>query len=245
MENGKKVVNNTNRKGTITKKRKKDSKINKMIMEYIKFYKDNLKRKTIILFILNLVLFFICFSVLMSNIDFNEMLKEVEIGNLGHNSIFSMLKEKLLIALLLIVSGITPYIYIPIIGIFSAYSYAASIVALFGLTNQAFNLIAMTIGAIIQLFGISITISQGIYYCGLSTKSFRYSQKSSFGITDVKKAIYEIKKDEKKVNEITKKQEERKQSIERLNVKIPYKMLVMSFVLSSIFIIIGTLIARI
>lgn len=228
----------------IKEDKSKKSLFNNIIPEYCKFFKENLRKKTIVIFVITLIVFLYFLIMFFNNIDFNNAIKNGQNVVLENNGIFSMIKEKVLVVILLVVSGITPYIYIPVIGIFTSYGFSSSIVTLFGSTNT-FNLIAMSIGAIIQILGISIAIAQGIYYCKLSTKKFKYSQTNSFGFDDLKKSIYEIRKNEEKVKKIAKKQEEKLKKQQALNVKVPYKMIFTSIVISIVIVVLGTLIARI
>lgn len=238
VQNQKVEKSNRNNKGN-------KNKFQSVISEYIPFFKENLRKKTIVIYVICLVLFFVFLNMFMSNIDFNEILEQGGKVDLTNNSIFSMIKEKIVVIFLIILSGITPYVYIPVIGIFTSYSFAFNIVSLFGVSNNSFHLIAMSIGAIIQLFGVAIAVAQGMYYCRLSTRKFRYSQTTSFGVNDVKKAIYEIKKDNEKVEQVEKVQQEKIKKQEELNEKVPYKKLAISFVISIVIVIIGTVIARI
>ncbi|MEG2348877.1 MAG: hypothetical protein RSB67_04455 [Clostridia bacterium] len=226
-------------------KNKNGSKLFDILKNYYSFYRENLKKKHIVLYVIILILFFIFLSILLSQVNFDTILKEVGKNTMDNNSIFSMIKEKIFIIFLIVFAGITPYVYIPVIGVLSSYTFALSIVSVFGVNNSTFNLVFMCIGAIMQIFGFALAISTGIYYCKISTKKFKYSQSRSFGINDVKKAVYEIRKNNAKVEKIEKLQKEKIENQNKLNVKVPYSKLVISFVISLSIVLIGTLVARI
>ena len=76
--------------------------------------------------------------------------------------------------------------------------------------------------AVIISIAYSLCISTGIHYCILSSKKFTYSQKKGFKFNDFKKAIYALKKNEKKVEELEQKNKIQLEKAEKLNVKIPY-----------------------
>lgn len=233
-------------------RRKKNSKFAMAIVDYYDFYKKELYKKHILLYVISLILFFIMLVYyIQSNnttTELGEMIKSEAQSTalLGKVANFKgIFTDKILVNFVLLLSGITPYIYIPVIGVLYSNSLALNIVTLFN--NMASNMSPtfMTIGSIVQMFGIALTSAMGICFCKVSTKRFRYSQSVNFTLNDVKKEYYSIRKNEEKLEETLKKEEKRNQEIEKLNVRIPYKNIVISFIISSIIIIIGGLITLI
>ena len=62
---------------------------------------------------------------------------------------------------------------------------------------------------------------------------------------DIKLQLYEIRKDEKKLEELTKKKEEKAKKIEECNIKIPYLNFVLLGAVAFVIQFVGVLIARI
>lgn len=233
-------------------RRKKNSKSSMLVVDFYDFYKNNLYKKHLVLYVISLILFFVMLVYYIKSNNTTGELGEIiksETENLvllGKMANFkSIFTDKLLLNFVLLLSGITPYVYIPVIGVLYSNTLAANIVGLFNNIASNMNPTFVTIGSIVQLFGISLTSAAGIYFCKVSTKRFKYSQKVNFTFNDVKKEYYTIKKDDKKLEEALKKEEKRKEEIEELNVKVPYKVIVISFVISSLIIIAGGLITLI
>lgn len=232
-------------------RRKKSSKIAMLIVDSYDFYKKEILRKHLFLYVISLILFFIMLVYFLgsNNIanEISEIIKsESNLNAMGKMQNFkNIFTDKLLVNLVLLISGITPYIYIPILGVMYSYTLVLNILSAFN--NIAVNMspTLMTIGSIVQMFGISLTSATGIYLCKIATKKFRYNQKMNFTFNDIKKEYYTIKKDEEKLNEVLEKEGKRIEKIEKLNVKIPYKNIIISFVISSLIIIIGGIIALI
>jgi hypothetical protein len=155
------------------------------------------------------------------------------------SNIFTMiLKDKIPLVFLLVFSGITPFIYIPVVGIIG-FPY----ILVTGLMNMSVvNMVFASIGAIIQIFGVSLAIAAGIYYCTNSTKRYRYNQTTTFGLDDVKMQIYEATKKEEKLNKIKDKRQAKIEKKEKLNVKIEYKALLITTIISIIIVAIATII---
>lgn len=229
-------------------RRKKSSKIAMLVVDFYDFYKKEIYKKHIVLYVISLILFFIMLVYFLSSNNIPNEISDIikNSSNLGKVANFkSIFTDKILVNFVLLISGITPYFYISILGIMYSYTLVINIVSAFN--NMAINMSPtfMTIGSIIQMFGISFTSAIGIYLCKITTKKFKYNQQVNFTLNDVKKEYYTIKKDEEKLNEVLKKEEKRIEKIEKLNVKIPYKNIIISFVISSLIIIIGGVIALI
>jgi hypothetical protein len=226
----------------VVKKQIKERKFPPIVSEYISFYKENLRKKHAILYIITMVMFFAILSLSISKIDVSTTIQ-----NLGKQSInasvLSILKDKAILVFMIIFAGITPFVYIPVLGVFSSYMLANDIVKIFSIPNSSGNIILMSIGAIIEIFGIALAISAGIYYCGLSSKKFRYDNSKSFGLLDLKKAIHTITKNNKKVEEVDQEIINKNIKKEKLNVKINYKCLLFSFILSFVIVTIGAIIS--
>lgn len=210
-----------------------------IVKSYFSFYKKSLMKKHIIIYIISLIVFAFFLVTFMNNLDgINQLLSEIKNIENSRNIFSILIKEKIPVTFLLIFSGITPFIFIPVIGIIGfPYILATTI-----MNMNVINMVIACIGAIIQIFAMSLAISAGIYYCASSTKRFRYNNSTSFGLDDVKKQIYESTKKEEKLKVVTAKMENKAEKIKKLNVKIEYKALVITFVISTLVICIASLI---
>ena len=221
----------------------KKNKNSKNIQRYFEFYNKNIRRTHIIVHIICMIIFFIVVNSYISNIDITNAF----IGNAttNTNSIFSIVfKEKLIMVFLIIFAGITPFIFLPLIGVISAYNLAVCVGSLFMINSSTILIILTCIGAIIQMFGFSLAISIGTYYCILATKKYRYNFKGGITFSDIKKTLYKSTNNEEKFNEEIKKENDRNQKMEKLNVKIPYINIAIFGIVSFLIITIGTIMCK-
>lgn len=237
MINVEKKCNKINEKGNSNK----NSNILKIAEDYKKFYKENLKFKQLVITIIMTILFLIMLKYSMTkfeNVDKNVLNKIVY----SKSFINILTKDKIMISFIVILSGITPFVFFPIIGILYSCNLANQIGSIYVISKSLSVLIIGSIGAIIQIIGLSLSISTGILFCIKSTKRFIYNEKRGFGLKDVKKYIYKIRNNEKKMQEFEKKEQKRFKKNEKYNVKINYMNLVISFCISIVILTIGTLI---
>lgn len=241
MEN--KVQKNTNSNKTKNgeTKFKVNIKGNKDVkMELLDFYNQKIKKMHIILLIISIVLYIIAFYSTFSSIKSgNFTLTEGTVAS----GFLDTIKENVLLDLVIIIAGITPYCFLSIIGIAQAIMCVNGL----GINYALGKSFAFTsfLGGAIELIGLSLCIAIGIYYCRLSTKKNKYYHHSDFGMDDIKMQFYEIRKDEKKLDELTKKKEEKAKKIEECNIKIPYLNFVLLGAVAFIIQFIGVLITRI
>lgn len=218
----------------IKKKRAHSSNLRSVLKNYFSFYKTNLRKKHIIVYILSLIFFAIFMTNFINNLDqVNQLL--VETNNIKeHSNIFiTTITEKIPLVFLFVFSGVTPYAFIPVIGIIG-YPYILSTQII---NMSGFSMVLACIGSVIQIFAVSLAVSAGIYYCSYSTKKFRYNQAITFGLDDVKQQIYEATKKEDKLNKIKAKKQLKMEKREKLNVKIEYKGLILSAIISIIIVV--------
>ncbi|MNV80024.1 hypothetical protein D3C71_1736020 [compost metagenome] len=102
---------------------------------------------------------------------------------------------------------------------------------------------SLSVSAVLQLIGIGLAIATGVYYCHNATKRFRYSQGGSMGIDDVKDQYYQLRKDEKSLEKLQLKRQQKLEKKEKLNVKIDYFNMLISAVVSIIIVSVATLIS--
>lgn len=215
------------------------SKLTDKLIDFLKFYNKNLKKKHIICFIVSLLVFAYIITSLINNTttDITEMINNNLKNTRDVNLFVNIFNNKIVLIFLLILSGITPFIYIPLLGLLYPVSLAINIVSMNG-----FSVLWATMGAIIQIFASSLAVATGIYYCKLATSKFRYSQTTSFGLNDIKKQIYETRKQDEKLEKLNIKMQEKYDKKQKLNVNIPYRYIIMSGCISIIIIVLAAVI---
>ena len=219
---------------------RKKYNIKSLFKEYIKFYKKNLKLKHIIVSIVMLIIYFV-----MLNYALNKVQNlNIEVKNLNvNNSFFNiLLKEKIPLSTITIFAGITPFAFLSTLAMLYSYMLATNLCRIYLISKATSTLVIGSISSILQIVGLGISISTGIYYCIQSSKKFRYNQYISFGLKDIKAEYYNIRKNKDKLKKLKDKEYEKSKQREKLNVKIPYIQFLISFLISMIFLILGTLI---
>lgn len=241
------IMNNGKEKKAIKNKKAMPT----FLSSYFSFYRENLKKYTLIIFIASLLIFFLSISTMIKQLDnastdsiINGIEQQISSKDLlGQNIFLASLKEKIPLCFALVIAGIAPYIPITFIGLLYPFILATTLSIAF--TNVAFSggVVWMAIGSIIQILGLSIAMAGGFYYCKISTKRFRFNTlNEGFQFSDIKREYYTIKKEEKKLKELEEKVASKKEKNKQLNVKVPYKNLLITFIISSIITVLGTFI---
>ena len=236
-------VNVNNNKKIETKK--EDKNIKEFFKDYIEFFKTMLLKKQIVFFILILIVFgffVITYITNLNNEDFLSQIQQIK-GDYVKPNVFSIIaKEKLPDTIIIILSGIAPYIYAPILGVLYGYQEAIHVISILSVPNASYNLLFMIIGAIIQFIGFSLATATGFTLCSYSTKRTKYAHKSEPTFLDFKKELYSLTNNKKKLKELEQKRKEKAKKIEKYNVKTPYIYVFTSFIISVVIVLIGTFI---
>ena len=250
---GKDIKNKLNKKdesANVSDNKSSKFGIKNIMIGYFKFYKEKLMRKHIIVYIICLVVFFVMIATLISKINSTpniaELAQKAKEVSEDSNGVFSLIiTKKIPLIFMIILAGIAPYFFIPVIGIASSYSLACDIVTNFNVLTGKASVIPMCIGAIIQLIAVGLSVATGIQYCLLSTRRWRYSRNQDYSMLDFKRTFYEATDNKKKLKEVAKKKEEKTAKNEKNNVTVPYGYFVISFLISTVIIAIGTIISRV
>ena len=252
MVNKRKVNNRVNenldniqnvRKKEETKKEYKNAK--EFFIDFFEFFKAKILRKQVIFFVLILIVFGYFVSTYISNLkneDFLSQIQNIDENYVKPNVISIIAKEKLPDAIIIVLSGIAPYIYAPILGVLYGYQVAMHMIYAISTPGANYNLIVMAIGAIIDFIGFALASSAGFTLCSYSTKRAKYASKSEPNFLDIRKELYSITNNNKKIKELDKKKKEKEKKIEKYNVKTPYIFILTAFIISVIIILIGTVI---
>ena len=231
-------------------KKQEDIGFKYILKDYFKFYKTNLMKKHIIMYIICLVVFFFFIATFISRIKATPNIAELaenakKISENSEGIFLLIIKKKIPLLFMVIFAGIVPYLFVPVMGVGTSYYLALDIATNFNVLTGKTSVIPMCIGAIIQLIAVSLVIASGIKYTLISTKRWRYSRNQDYSMLDFKMRIYEATNNKNKLKKATKKKEEKMDKNEKYNVKVPYIHLLISLLLSIIIMSIGTLIARI
>lgn len=208
-----------------------------ILKNYIKFYKENLRKKHVVCTVISILIFII---FLVSNImDLSKINETIEYTKVPY---FTNLKENLLLSFIIIFAGITPYCFLSVLGFSGIYNIALKVAYMYVSSGNILLLIVNCLVSIIIAISYSLCIASGIHYCVLSSKKFTYSQKKGFNFKDFKASLYRLRKDEEKLRLYEEEKVKQAQKIEKLNVKVPYLNLAISFIISTVMLVITSII---
>ena len=183
------------------------------------FIKNNILKKINVLSIIGIVLFIFILCVFsMSELDLNYELDKVE-----KISFIETIKERIIILLLILLAGWVPYFYIPAIAFGAYVLMLAGDVALAMETKSVILTILFNIlPVVIDVITVGVITAIGIYMCTCTTRKYRYTQRSSFSLLDVKIQLYQMTKKQDKYEQAMAKKQQRIEKVEKNNVKIDY-----------------------
>ena len=204
----------------------------------LSFYREHIMIIHAIVFVVALVLYAISFFTTFPKIKSGAV--SVDPTSVA-KGLGTMLRDNALLCFVIIFAGITPFCFLSIIGIAQSALVVDQLALRYALGSSF--LATAFIGGLIEVIGVSLCVAVGIYYCRLSTKKNKYYHQSSFGMDDIKESFYDLRKDEKKMEELKKKREEKARKIQEANVKIPYFYFLLLGVLAYLVQVVGTLIA--
>lgn len=210
-----------NSKKTNVKKLNIEMKNKDKLTEIKNFYNEKMKKPHIILSVVLIVLYTIMFIAQIHAVKSGAIVVNPAAYGEGF---LDQVKESFLLNLVVIIAGITPYIPLSVFGVAQPFLLINDMMIRAAL--GASFAVTLYIGGLLQIIGIALCVVIGVYYCRLTTKKNKYYHHSDFGIDDVKMQLYEIRKDEKKIEEIRNKKEKKAQEIEACNIKIPYLMFI-------------------
>ena len=224
-----------------TKKFKIDIKNSKDVWgNLVSFYREHIMIIHAIIFVISLVLFSISFFTTFPKIKSGAVSIDQTYTAKG---LGKMIREDALLSFVIVFAGITPFCYLSVIGIAQSMLMVDQYAMRYAVGSSF--LFTSFIGGLIQLVGVALCVAVGMYYCKLSTKKNKYYHQSSFGMDDIKERFYDLRKDEKKMEELKKKREEKARIIQEANIKIPYFSIILLGFIGFLFQFVGTLIAAI
>lgn len=228
--------------------KKNENKREKNIFKnWLDFYKKNLFRSHLVIYIIMVILFGVILIMSLQNsssttLDINN---EEAVKALENINIFKdVIQEKLLIIILIVLSGFTPFMFLPVIvSPIVSYNFAVKISSIMQIEGQTYSLTLMLISAVLQLIFMALAVATGLYYTRRATKRFRYSQSKRYTINDIKQKWYELRKQEDKAKEYEEKIINERKEKEKLNVKIDYLNIGITILISILFVFLITLIS--
>lgn len=212
------------------------------INNFISFYNKNLKKPTGVLIIVSIFilafLFLLLFEVLKNAYD--ENLTSFYVG------FFEGLKQRFVFLLLILISGVAPFFYIPVLGfvlyLYNEFVEFTQLICQNGVVPSTFiNLIPI----LINIFSVSLITATGIYLCKLSTVKYKLAQAKNMNATNFLIRIYQIFGNEKKLKETQKKQDKKIEKIQSRDEKINYLQMINIICIVTILQIISLLIQKI
>lgn len=220
---------------------KKNSKKKKPIInlkDTVKFFNENLKKKTVIVFII-LTLISVIFIVPIIN-ELKVTLGETITLEL---SLWNFIKDKILLLLMALVAGIVPYMYIAVLGGIG-YTYQALIEYAYIIIDKGFFLgtIILIVPFILNLICISVISALGIYICKVNTNKFIISQQRNMNFTRFRLEFAKATQNTEKEKQIQKKIDEKAEKLKNKDTKIKYKEILTIFGIVCILQLISSLI---
>lgn len=240
MENKKENLNDIKAKNGKVNKFKININSNDIKMQVIDFYNQKLKKMHIIFLVIMLAVFAIMFFSSFSAIRSGKYAVAEGAAPIG---LVDSIKQNLFLDIVIIIAGITPYCFLSVIGTAQSLTLVNELALRYA--THSSMMITCLIGGVLEIIGVSLCVAIGLYYCRLSTKKNKYYHHSDFGMDDVKMQLYELRKQEDKLKELTKKKEEKARKIEECNIKIPYFNFMILGVISLVIQVLGILIAHI
>lgn len=233
-------IKKENSKKVDAKKLNIEMKNKDKLTELKEFYNEKIKKWHIITFIIVAVLYTITFFAQIYTLKNGGITVN---PNVTPVALVDQIKESFLLSAVILIAGITPYIPLSVFGVAQAFIIVDDMIL-----RNAYGISfvpTLYVGGLLQIVGIALSVVLGVYYCRLNTKKNKYYHHSDFGLDDVKMQLYEIRKDEKKIEEIVKKKEAKAKEIEACNIKIPYLKLAALSLLAFAFEFIGIIVTKI
>lgn len=217
------------------KEKIKSMTIKKFFKSIYDFYNQNLKKTFLILLAISVVLIILgvptVVQILKASGETEEIINDV--------SFINVYSTNLQIVFFIVLAGIVPYIYVPIVGVFAGIileisKFAVLIVDKGYLMATAIYLVPMLLNICI----ISIAVSLGIYMSKTVTAKYRLTNVKSMNLTKFRIDLYDMLKKEDKKEALEKKREQKIAALEKKNRKLDYfniiSITVMLFVLQII-----------
>lgn len=201
-------------------KTKKKIKLEEYAKQFLSFFNEKLMKKFVVLFFV---------MIFFSAITIVPIIKQIIQNRTGTGviekvTLWGLMKDKILIIVITAISGVVPYMYIPVLACLG-YMYQVVIEMAYIILDKGYFLgsILSLIPYVINVISISLVGAIGIYLCKINTNKFRSGQQRNMNWNIFVLNIYQITGNKEKEKKIQKKIEEKEKKLESREVKIDYK----------------------
>ena len=148
---------------------------------------------------------------------------EYTVNSMENITIFVNYWNKLQVIIVILFSGIAPYLYAPIVGfIGSVLSEASMLAYIIKVDGYFVGICKDIIPLIINIVNISIITSVGIYICRAVTNKEKLSKINNMNFINFRIKLYGMICNEKKIKELTKVKAEKSKKLESNKEKLNY-----------------------
>lgn len=217
MVNEKESVNKKQR----VKKEKRKEKITfkSYLRDFLVFVSNNLIKTTCILVIIAVLLTALSISSMVDTARLDDCVGACRDGiTFGSN-----LWGKIQVIFVMIIAGIVPYMYAPVIGFLGIILQEVSTLA-YAIKGYGYA-VGLALGVLPLVLNIliaCIVTALGIYVCRTVTVGYRISNVKNMNFTNFRIKLYEVMKKEKKVEELTLKKNKKLEKLEKTKQKLNY-----------------------
>ena len=201
----------------VKKTSKKTNSVKSYIRDFLLFADKNLIKKTRVLLLIAIVVIAVCIGFVISITLASECEGTCRDGLTFGNEYWSNLK----VLALTLVSGIVPYIYVPVIGFLAFVLQEISNLA-YAIKGYGY-LVGIGVGIvplILNVLAAAIITALGMYICRNITIGYRITNLKNMNIANFKIKLYEILGKEEKVKELTKNRDKKIEVLQGKKEKI-------------------------
>lgn len=201
------------------KEKIKGMTIKKFFKSIYDFYNKNLKKTFLVLCAINILLIVLgvpsVVQILKASGETEEIITKV--------SFFNIYSINVQIVFFIVLAGIVPYIYVPVVGVFAGIileisKFATLIVDKGYVIATVMYLVPMLLNICI----ISLAVALGIYMSKTVTAKYRLTNVKSMNLTKFRIDLYDMLKKEDKKEVLEKKREQKIAALEKKNRKLDY-----------------------
>lgn len=128
------------------------------------------------------------------------------------------------------IASLVPYFYLPVLGLLGYMYYEViSFAHIINAYGYILGIIRYIIPFALNVINISVFTSVSIYLARAFTTKFRLNRNNSMNFNKFKLKVYEMTKNEKKFNELQRKEQEKMDEIEKNTKKIEWKNVAIIF----------------
>lgn len=201
------------------KEKIKEISIKKIIKSIYDFYKINLKKTFLILCMVNIIIIVLGIPSVVQILKISAETEKI----VTSANFFNIYSINIQMVFFIVLAGIVPYIYIPIVGAFAGSLTEISKIATLILDKgYLMATIIYLLPMLLNICIISIAVALGIYVCKTITAKYKLTDAKSMGFTKFRIDLYDTLKKKDKKEELEKKREQKIAELEKKNRKLDY-----------------------